>query len=62
MPHFEREAAEDERRPRELAPVVDLSAYRACREQARLDFERWTDEGESLVAGEAALPHPEALR
>jgi hypothetical protein len=56
-PHGE---LEDERGAREVTPVADLVAHGACREQARLDSERWSDDG--LVALEVALPHPEALR
>jgi hypothetical protein len=57
-----RSESDDDRGPRQSAPVADLFAYRACHEQARADFERWSDDGGSLVAGEIALPHPETLR
>jgi hypothetical protein len=40
-------------------PVADLFARRACHEQARLDFERWREDGGSLVAEAISWPLPE---
>jgi hypothetical protein len=44
----------------DAAPVADLFARRACHEQARLDFERWGDDGGGLAAEAILMPHPES--
>jgi hypothetical protein len=44
----------------DVAPAADLFARRACHEQARLDFERWGDDGGGLAAEAISMPHPES--
>lgn len=39
-------------------PVADLFARRACHEQARIDFERWIDDGGRLAAEAISMPRP----